>query len=39
MPAVVDGHSARVTVELEYGGLAAQSSLNVDDRYVEPLSR
>lgn len=35
----VDGHRARVTVDFKYGGLAAQSSLHLDDRYVEPLRR
>lgn len=35
----VAGHPARVTVEYAYGGMAARSSLHVDERYVEPLSR
>ncbi len=35
----VDGHSARVTVDYKYGGFGAQSTLHLDDRYVEPLRR
>lgn len=35
----VDGHTALVTVDFTYGGFGASSSLHVDDRFVEPLSR
>lgn len=35
----IDGHPAVATVELAYGGLAARSTLHLDGRYVEPLTR
>lgn len=35
----VGGHHGRVTVEFAYAGFAARSSLHLDDRYVEPLTR
>lgn len=35
----VGSHRALVTVDFTYGGFGASSSLHVDDRFVEPLSR
>lgn len=33
------GHAAKVAITPKYGGLAYQSTLHVDRRYVEPLHR
>ena len=35
----VDGHPARVALAFKYGGFAAESTLHLDDRFVEPLRR
>lgn len=35
----VGGHKARVTIEYKYGGFARDSSLHLDERFVEPLQR
>ncbi|MDO9378747.1 MAG: hypothetical protein Q7T56_07845 [Nocardioidaceae bacterium] len=33
------GHSARVDIDVVHSGFAHESTLHVDERYVEPLAR
>lgn len=35
----IAGHPARIEITMTHTGFAHQSSLHVDDRYVEPLTR
>lgn len=35
----IAGHPARLEINVKYAGLAHQSSLHVDNRYVEPLGQ